>query len=280
MAIYTNNKGTLNKITEIPIKLEKEIQSLFEKNLSNILGYELVKSEFTIKNKRIDTLAFDPQNNSFIIIEYKKGKNISVVDQGFAYLGLMMENGAEFLVEYNETLNKQLKRSDIDWSQTRVVFVSTSFTENQRLATNFSDLAIDLWEIKTYKDNIVSIQQVKKSKTAGSIKPITQQNKKLNEIQKKIKVYTEEDHFKDRSEELIELYESYKNAIIYLKDDIETIAKKVRISFELEKKIICDIALQKKQIKMWINLKKGQLDDPKNIMRDVADVGHWGRGDR
>jgi hypothetical protein len=45
------------------------------------MGLVLVKSEFTIKNKRIVTLAYDPQACAFIIIEYKRDKNISVVDQ-------------------------------------------------------------------------------------------------------------------------------------------------------------------------------------------------------
>jgi hypothetical protein len=95
-------------------------------------------------------LAYDEQSNAFIIIEYKHSKNISVVDQGFTYLRLMLENKADFIVEYNETKKRSLKRSDIDWSQTRVVFVSTGFTDNQKTATNFKDIAIELWEVKRY----------------------------------------------------------------------------------------------------------------------------------
>jgi len=37
------------------------------------MGLEMVKSEFSIKNKRIDTLGFDTQTNAFVIIKYKKG---------------------------------------------------------------------------------------------------------------------------------------------------------------------------------------------------------------
>src|SRR5690606_41056509 len=122
--------------------------SIFEQNLNAVMGLELVKSEFSIKNKRIDTLAYDPQSKAFIIIEYKKDKNISVVDQGFTYLSLMLENKADFIIEYNESLKRQLTRDEVDWSQTRVVFVSTSFTENQKLATNFKHRAIELWEVK------------------------------------------------------------------------------------------------------------------------------------
>lgn len=35
----------------------------------------------------------------------------------------------------------------------------------------------------------------------------------------------------------------------------------------------------KKNIKLWINVKQGKLDDPKNMMRDVSNIGHWGNGD-
>jgi hypothetical protein len=60
MALYTNQTGKLKQVKE-PFKLEKDIQKVFEENLSAIMGLVLVKSEFTIKNKRIDTLAYDPQ---------------------------------------------------------------------------------------------------------------------------------------------------------------------------------------------------------------------------
>lgn len=30
---------------------------------------------------------------------------------------------------------------------------------------------------------------------------------------------------------------------------------------------------------MWINMTKGELDDPKGICRDVSQTGHWGNGD-
>ena len=84
------------------------------------MNLQLVKSEFVIKNKRIDTLAFDNQNKAFIIIEYKRDKNVSVVDQGFTYLSLMLENKADFIVEYNENMKVSLKREEVDWSQSRV----------------------------------------------------------------------------------------------------------------------------------------------------------------
>ena len=279
MNLYNlKSNDTISILKENPFKLEKEIQALFESNLSELMNLQLVKSEFSIKNKRIDTLAYDAQSNAFIIIEYKRSKNISVVDQGFTYLSLMLENKADFIVEYNETLKQNLKRTDVDWSQTRVVFVSTGFTDNQKTATNFKDIAIELWEIKRYENNLISVNQIKKSKSAESIKPITSSNTELQAVTKEIKVYTEEDHTNNKTDDVIELYETFRDAIINLSDDIEIVPKLDYIAFKKNSNI-ADICIQRKGLKLWINLKKGLLDDPKNLMRDVSNIGHWGNGD-
>jgi predicted transport protein len=279
MPTYSTQNKTITQIKERPFKLEREIQQLFEANLETIMDLELVKSEFTIKNKRIDTLAYDRQSNAFIIIEYKRDKNYSVVDQGFAYLGLMLENKADFIVEYNESLQKQLQRNEVDWSQTRVVFVSTGFTENQKLATNFKDLAIELWEIKRFENDTVSITPIKKSKSAESIKPIAGQTKELKAVQDEIKVYTEEEHLAVANEETADLYEKFRDAILNLSDDLILKPKKKTILLRTEAQIVCDILIQKGGLKIYLNKKRTELKDPKGITRDVSSIGHWGNGD-
>lgn len=40
-------------LTETPFKKERKLQNIFEANLTQITGFMLVKSEFTIKNKRL-----------------------------------------------------------------------------------------------------------------------------------------------------------------------------------------------------------------------------------
>lgn len=278
MQIYSVTNSKLLEINEKQFKLEREIQELFEANLNEVMGLTLVKSEFTIKNKRIDTLAYDEQANAFIIIEYKRDKNISVVDQGFTYLSLMLENKADFIVEYNEQLKKALKRDDVDWSQTRVAFVSPSFTDNQIQATNFKDIAIELWEIKRYDNNTVVINSIKKSRGAESIKPITQQNKELKRVTDEIVVYTEDRHLDYASEEIAELYEKFKLATLNLSDEIEIKPQKDYIAFKKDRNIVC-YELQKKQMKIFVGAKWGAIEDSKKLARDVSNVGHFGTGD-
>ena len=278
MKIYTLHNTKLAEVDEKQFKLEREIQQVFEDNLETVMGLTLVRSEFTIKNKRIDTLAYDKQAKAFIIIEYKRDKNVSVVDQGFTYLSLMLENKADFIVEYNEQLKQNLRRTDVDWTQTRVAFVSPSFTENQILATNFKDIAIELWEVKRYENNTIVINEVKKSRSAESIKPITQQNKELKRVTDEIVVYTEDDLLVSGSDETRELYFKFKDGILNLADDIQVIANKQYIAFRKARNIVC-MNIQKKQIRMWIGAKAGTLDDAKGIATDVSNTGHWGTGD-
>ncbi len=278
MPIYLIQNNKLIEVEERTFKLEREIQRVFEENLTTLMGLTLVKSEFSIKNKRIDTLAFDKQSKAFIIIEYKRDKSVSVVDQGFTYLSLMLENKADFIIEYNETLKQNLKREDVDWSQTRVAFVSTSFTENQILATNFKDIAIELWEIKRFENNLFSVSAIKKTRSAESIKPVMQQNNALIKVIDEIKVYTEDEHIDSTTEEIAELYKRFRDAILNLTDDIEIKPTKLYIAFKKDTNLV-DIAIQKKALKIWINARLGTIDDAKCISKDVSNIGHFGNGD-
>lgn len=279
MKLFTHTKNQLSSLKEKPFKLEKELQKLFEKNLTDISGLKLVKSEFAIKAQRLDTLAFDNESKAFVIIEYKRERNFSVIDQGVSYLNMMLEYKADFILEYNESTNSNLKRNDVDWSQSKVIFVSPSFTNFQKQASNFKDLPIELWEIKQYEGDIIVINPIKKSKEAPSIKQVQKNdNSEISKLVKEIKVYTEEEHLVGKSDEVIELYETYKNAITYMSADIDIEPKKYYVAFKKNKNI-ADIVILKSGLKIFINLKIGELDDPKGLARDVSSKGHWGNGD-
>ena len=216
MLLFQDNKSSLLDLREVPFKLEKEIQQLFEKNLFQITGLELVKSEFSIQNQRIDTLAFDIENGAFVIIEYKRGHNYSVFDQGVAYLNTLLKYKADFVLEYNESLDKNLKKNEVDWSQSKIVFVSPAFNQMQKQAVDFKDLNIELWEVKRFENNIVVIDGVQKSQAAPSIK--------LTSTSENIQILS-------------------------------------------------------KGLKIFINVKKGDLEDPKNLTKDISELGHHGNGD-
>ena len=279
MQLFQNRNG-FTDLKEKPFKLEREMQNLFEKNLTQITGLEFVKSEFSIQSQRLDTLAFDTENKSFVIIEYKRGHNYSVFDQGVSYLNTLLKYKADFVLEYNETLGKSLKKDDVDWSQSRIVFVSPAFNQNQKQAVDFKDLNIELWEVKRYENDIVVIDGVKKSASSPSIKQTSQkENSELIEIAKQIKSYSEDEFLEGKSDEVVELYNDFKQAILNLSPEIEVVPQKLYLAFKIGKNNVTDIQIQNKNLKLFINVKKGELEDPKKLMRDISSIGHWGNGD-
>ena len=282
MSIFQLKPDNLSQIKEMPFKLEREIQNLVEKNLGMLLGLEFVKSEFTISGTvqqlRIDTLAFDLKNKAFVIIEYKQDKSFSVVDQGYAYLSVMLNNKADFILEYNESCGKVLKKADVDWSQSRVIFISQAFTPYQKEAINFKDLPIALWEIKQFSNQTISFEEIRKLNATESIKTVSAGNSAVDSVSKVVVVYTENDRLKDIPEDILELYGQLRERILEL-GNVEIKATKLYVAFTVNGSNFTDIAIQKKALKLWINLSKGDLEDPYKLARDVANIGHHGNGD-
>jgi len=57
------------------------------------------------------------------------------------------------------------------------------------------------------------------------------------------------------------------------------VPKKTYIAFKMKRNIV-DIEVQANTLKLWINMKKGTLNDSMNLMRDVSMLkGHNGNGD-
>lgn len=281
MKLYSiQDKTKLKPISNIKFDLEKEIQVLFEKNLEELFNLQFVKSEFSIKSFRIDTLGYDSENKSFVIIEYKKDRNFSVIDQGYTYMSLMLNNKSDFILEYNENCGGILKRDDIDWTQSKVIFVSPHFTEYQKHSINFKDVPFELWEVKKYENNMIGLVQ-HKTTSDESISTISDDKSNVvNQVSKEVKVYTEEYHFKKnvrRDEKVVDLYNELKDRILNL-GEVEIIPRKEYIGFR-KKRPFCDVVFYTDHLRILVNLKKGQLDDPKNFTKDMSGQGHWGNGD-
>ena len=283
MPIFKLNNKRLDRIKKSSFKLEKDIQNLTEDNLINIFNFQMVKSEFFLNNFRIDTLAYDDENNSFIIIEYKRDKNFSIVDQGYAYLSLMLNNKADFILEYNENCDKNLKKTDIDWTQSKVIFISPSFSKYQQQAINFNDLPMELWEISKYGNDLIQYSRLKSPESSESIKKISKKSNVVKKVSAEIKVYTEDDFLSKTSEDVNNLYFELKNQILTVSENIEVVPKKHYIAFKSQSNFV-DIVPQKAKIKLWLNLPKGQLKDINEMARVMRKesgekIGHHGNGD-
>lgn len=259
-------------------KLEKDIQTFVENHIPDILGeeYEFVCTEFPVGDFRIDSLAFNKETKSFIIIEDKKVENKSLVDQGLTYLKLLRDRKADFILKYNEIKHTNYNVNDIDISQSKVVFFSPYYNKYQIYSSDYQNIPFDLYKITKYEDDIIDIEKIErnsKEKFNNEIfKEIT-----ADDVRNEIMVYTEDYHLANVNENIKETYEELKNRIVEL-GDIDIDYKKNYIAFKGRRNIV-DAEMRKSKIVLFINMKKGTLNDPLNIAIDMSNSGHHGNGD-
>jgi len=248
-------------IKEKKVGLEKTLQTLVEANLNDVFSLSFIATEFPLNNLRIDTLAFDEEAKAFVVIEYKRDKNFTVIDQGYAYLALMLNNKADFVLKYNEKTKKNLRKDDIDWSQSKVMFVAQSFTKYQQEAIGFQDLPIELWEVKKYDEDLVSFNQVRASEKSESIKTITK-NKDIERVSREIKQYFVEDHIKPTWSKAKELFDEFSQRVLELDPRFEIHPVKYYIGFNIENKNV--VAVKVRTTKLLLELLRVQPKDLKD----------------
>ena len=276
MQLYQSNGSILNPLERDSFKLERDIQALVEKNMEVLFGLEFVSTEFSIAEFRLDSLAFDNQNNAFVIVEYKKGHSYSVVDQGYSYLSTMLNNKAEFILEYNEKTGKQLKRTDIDWTSSRVIFVSPSFNAYQKNSVNFKDVPFELWEIKKFDGELVAFEQCKSS-SDESIEKLSKGNNSsvISKVSSEVKVFSEEDHVGNLNEAIKLIWEKLRDKIKNYSDSSFFVTKGY-ISWKRDNTAVCFIHFRKKELRIEVlrgNTKENgetskgffTVDDPKEM---------------
>ena len=209
--------------------LEKRIQELIDKNLNKIFNdLEFIKSEHAIEDVRIDTIAFDNERRSFVIIEYKNKKEASLIDQGAAYYQVLQNRKSDFVLLYNKFKNKKFDVQNITWDETRIIFISTKFTKFQIRASEFKELPIELYEIKRFEQDIITLDRV------GSIKTeyISRTNNAPKTSPHVLTEYLEEDYLNGKygntalSSKSKTLWCDLKNKILYNFENLEFKQKK------------------------------------------------------
>ena len=276
MKLFDVTSKKVEEVEQLSFKLEKDIQNLIEPNVETFFGLKFIKSEFTVDKYRIDTLCFNEETNSFVIIEYKKGNSYSVIDQGYTYLQLLLNHKSDFLLVLSQYFNKVMRFEEVDWSQSRIIFVSPSFNSYQKDSVNFKDLPFELWEIKKYSNNFVIMNQ-HHSNSKESIESLSPSNESIvHKVNQEVRVYSNEDHISNLSPTMVEKWESILERLDEL-SGVQLNPKRHYIGFVLNNgKSVCLTKFRKNHI--YFSLLRGSLnpdgtyskgyftlDDPKGV---------------
>lgn len=296
MPLFKINNNLLKKIKIKDLDLEKNLQKLFENNLEESLNIVFLAHEYSTSfGGRIDTLGID-KNGSPCIIEYKKNQNDNVINQGLSYLRWLLDHKADFerLVEnnlpksysdsritYNGSADGKIK---VDWDSPRVICIAENYSRFDLDTADILPINIELLRYRIYEDDLLYIEpenyQKVKIQTSGIIKK--SQQTKLEKLQK---TYTIDDHLGKADDKTQLLFKVLREKILSIDENIKEEPKKLYIAYKATTNF-ADVTVlygSKPQcIKLWLNVKSGQLNDPSLVARDLTKpkpVGHWGNGD-
>lgn len=248
MEVFKLQNKKVERVDMNSFKFEKDIQEIVENNTDTFFELEYICSEFALGNYRIDTLCYDCENNSFVIIEYKKGSSYSVIDQGYTYLQLLLNNKSDFLLRLSQHFNKVLKLEDVDWSQSKIIFISQSFNSYQKDSVNFKNLPFELWEMMKYSDDTIVLNKHQTS-SKESIEGLSNSKKQstINSVNKEVIVVDEEFHISKTDKDLLDIWEELKERFNEL-ENAELSYKKDYVVLVLNKKAIAYFHLDRKSV--------------------------------
>lgn len=229
---YKIKNKTLEPIARKDI-LERDVQHLVEANLDFLFGIEFVQSELSIENVRFDTLAFDKENNTPVIIEFKKSFEKSLFDQGLEYLNILFSRKADFSIILHKKLGISPDPDKLSWENARVIFVGNRFSERQKRAVSFQGLPIELWSFDWLENDLFKLEKESLNKEASLsefAKAIGSEAVAIDKVRREIKEYDRDHHKKDANPKIWELFEKIESGV---KDwgDFEVRYRKLYIGF-------------------------------------------------
>lgn len=99
----------------------------------------------------------------------------------------------------------------------------------------------------------------------------------LQKDEKEIVTY-DLDHFGYLEGDILELYETLKKRILNIDSSVKEEIKKLYIAFKSSTNFV-DIEPQKSRLRLMLNMKFDEVNDPLNLAKDVTGLGRWGNGD-
>lgn len=277
MALFKINGTAVKKITAKELDLEKHLQELFEANLEELLNITFLYHEYSTSfGGRIDTLGID-KSGSPCVIEYKRNQNDNVINQGLSYLRWLLDHKADF-----ENLCQSKKINvEIDWDSPRVICVAESYNKFDTDTADFLPIKIELYRYRIYDGDILYLEQENYQKIKVSTSGITKKLKQEKDQGALQKNYSVDEHLSKADAETKALFFKLREKIISIDVNVKEDPQKYYIAYKLSTNFT-DIEVYKSHLKIFLNIKSGQLKGSNPMARDMEKprhIGHHGNGD-
>ena len=110
--------------------------------------------------RRPDTIAFDTNQNTFVVIEYKNRRNSDVVAQANTYLRDMEQNKAALVLEHSTKMNcKPLDKKLFCWKDMYAIIMAPEFGPFQ-ISGASKNQEVEMYETRMYDNLVITVERV------------------------------------------------------------------------------------------------------------------------
>lgn len=272
--LFRTSGEAVSELAGSSVALEKDLQSLMERNLDTFLGVRFLASEHSTGKThmgRIDTLGID-ENNSPVIIEYKRSRDENIINQGLFYLDWLLDHQAEFTLLSAKMLGSDISER-IDWSSPRLICVAADYTRYDVNAVTQIDRSIDLVRYRRYGHEYLVLELVNPA-VSGLGGPRSGPSPGPDP-----KTKTVIDYLNQSSDGLRDLYELTEDFVVALGEDVVKKVTQGYIAFRRLKNFACvEVHPQSEKVLVYLKVDPDTVLLEETFTRDVRDIGHFGTG--
>lgn len=260
-------KPQVKEMKGASVSLEKDLQTVIEKNMQEFFGVTFLASEYAIDSGRMDSVGID-ENNCPVIFEYKRRVNQNVINQGLYYLDWMLEHKDSFELLVLKKLGQQVA-DQIDWSIPRLICVAEDYNRYDERAIKLIKGSISLIRYKKFDDEILMFELINSIKSKASNDISTKENSKYAE-----KTFNEQ--YESAPAKMKNIYGDLREYTLSLGDDVsENTLKKYTAFKKIKNFVTMEIYSSKILVDFRLNPDNFTLTDN---LRDIRAIGHWGCG--
>jgi predicted transport protein len=270
--LFRHGPSGVTELEGKSVVVEKTLQTLMEKNLDAFLGVRLLASEYSTGKThagRIDTLGID-ENNSPVIIEYKRALNENVINQGLFCLDWLLDHQAEFALLAMDRLGADVK-AKIDWPGTRLICIAADFTKYDGHAVAQINRNIELLRYRSYGEDLLLLEL---ANAASSTAEPAATSGKSSAPYKTVAEYL------DQAPALLQDLYHALDAFLLALGDVQVKATKTYIAYHRIKNFACvEVYPKSKKLNVYLKIDPSRIALEPGFTRDVRNIGHYGTGD-
>ncbi|MFD8524068.1 DUF5655 domain-containing protein [Streptomyces capillispiralis] len=263
----TTNSGMTEVMPRLA-EIEADVQALAEAHMETLLGVRFLASEYSTgpaHGGRIDSLGLD-ENGSPVIIEYKRGTDAGVINQGLFYLAWLMDHRAEFEHLVRDRLGVTAA-SQVLWSGPRLICIAGDFTRYDVHAVREHRRSIDLVRYRLFGRDLLGLETV--ASVSGGVQ-VARRARRQAVARAAADV---------QGAAMRELAGAVDEVLLGLGDGVNRVERKTYRAYQRLRNFACLCPPQRSKLLVYLKVDPKNVDLVPGFTRDVSGLGHHGTGD-